>query len=191
MIKNPIQNKNKMERIIEYTESISKPFQKYVDIGWCECHYESLCLFDPKSEETYKDWYKRLLNESHGSQILNLNFLLRELNSGGESYFKDEYGNKIKDIIVKNFETLKRFDEKWFEEDAPLFKGLDFGSFEKEDEIIESIEDENGIRSLVIFEDGSSIRFLDDDDRIYSYYILESEFENFRQEINNIIRLFE
>lgn len=177
-----------MNRIIEYAESISKPFQKYVDIGWCELTYDFDVLNIYHREQSYNDWYKNLENSSLGYQISVLNFLLLEFDNSKSEY---DFVTKLNRNVFANLELLKSFNYKWFEEGTSAFKGLDFGYYDKDDEIIDSTENEDGIRSLVKFEDGSIMRFLDDDDQVYSYYVLESEFENFEREAESIIKLFE
>lgn len=176
-----------MKRIIEYAESINEPFQQYVDIGWSELTDDFDLLNIYHREQSYDEWYNGFKNDSLGYQISAVNFLLSEFDGSKSEY---DFVTKLNSKIADNFELLKSFDNKWFEEDAPLFKGLNFGYYDKEDEITESIENEDGIRSLVKFEDGSLMRFLDDDDLICSYYVLESEYENFEREVENIIRLF-
>jgi hypothetical protein len=176
-----------MNRIIEYTKSLPEPFQRYVDIGWGELTYDFDLLNIYDREQSYLDWYNELKKCSLGYQISVLNFLISEFDGSKSEY---DFVTKLNSRISDNFDLLKRFNDKWFEEGAPLFKGLDFGSYDKEDEIIESTENEDGIRSLIKFEDGSLIRFLDDDDRIHSYYVLETEFENFESEVDSIIELF-
>ena len=43
-------------RIINYKEPESKDFQRYVDIGWCESHIDSYCIYSQDSPLNYIDW---------------------------------------------------------------------------------------------------------------------------------------
>ncbi|QKJ64972.1 hypothetical protein [Flavobacterium sp. M31R6] len=176
-----------MNRVIEYTKSLAEPFQRYVDIGWSELTYDFDLLNIYDREQSYLDWYNELKKCSLGYQISVLNFLLSEFDGSKSEY---DFVTKLNSRISDNFDLLKRFNNKWFDEDAPLFKGLDFGYYDKADEIIESTENEDGIRLQVKFEDGSLMKFLDDNDQICSYYILESEFEDFEREVESFIKLF-
>jgi hypothetical protein len=76
---------------------------------------------------------------------------------------------------------------KWFDPSAPIFKSLDLNWEDIENEVLKAKENEEGIRTEIEFNDGSRIRFLDDDDRIQSFYVTEKEYKELKASINSII----
>lgn len=48
-------------------------------------------------------------------------------------------------------------------------------------------ENDEGIRTEIEFNDCSSIKFLDDDDEIQSFYVTEKEYEELKISIKSII----
>jgi hypothetical protein len=56
-------------------------------------------------------------------------------------------------------------------------------------EIVDKVENENGIVLEVSFKDGSSLCFLDEDDTIQSFYVKEMDYENLLHEFNVVLKL--
>lgn len=167
-------------RIINYKISKSDEYNRYVDIGSCEKHYSFLPLYDDE-KMTYDSWIIEFIKQPLGVQILTIHYYLYEIKS--ESYIPLILKNKILD----NIDLFNSFINKWFDKEAPNFKGLDLNNEGVEDEVIEKIEDENGIISSVKFSDGSSIVFLDENDKIPSFYIKETDYLNLKNEFNLIL----
>ena len=91
--------------------------------------------------------------------------------------------------MKSNIEIFTNFNNKWFEKDSSLFKGLDLNFEEIEDEILELIKNEEGYEKEIIFKDGSTIRLTDNETNIRSLYILELEFEDFKKQVTSITEL--
>ena len=156
-------------RIINYKNSNSDEYQRYVDIGSCEKHYSFLHLYEDK-KMTYDSWIIDFIKQPLGVQMLTIHYYLYEIKS--ESYIPLILKNKLLD----NIDLFNCFINKWFDNEAPNFKGLDLNNEGIEDEVIDKIEDENGIISSVKFSNGSSIEFLDENDNIQSFYIKEIDY---------------
>ena len=167
-------------RKIKYKKTISDNYQIYVDIGACEKHYDFLPLY---KEEliSYNDWYFDFLKYPLGVQMLSIHYYLLQFNS--ESYVPEIINKKI----LENKDFLNEFNRTWFEEDVPFFKGLDLNWEDIDDEIAETVENENGIISEINFKNGSSLYFLDEDDTIQSFYVKEKEHENLKKEFVKIL----
>ncbi len=169
-------------RKIYYKETISDDYQLYVDIGSCEKHYDFLPLYD-EDENSYNDWYLEFIKYPTGVQMLTIHYYLLQFNS--ENYIPEPLNKKI----LENKDFLNRFNRTWFEEDAPFFKGLDLNCEDRVKEIVDKVENENGIVLEVSFKDGSSLCFLDEDDTIQSFYIKEMDYENLLHEFNVVLKL--
>jgi hypothetical protein len=167
-------------RIIEYKKKGNSQFEKYVDIGSIERNIDILPLFD-ETKHTYQEWYKEIINEPLGVIITIINYYKLELDN--------EFFSKVTDKIKSNIKIYTEFNNKWFEEDTSLFKGLDLNFENIEEEIELYKEDNSGNKTEIYFKDRSVIKFLDNDDRIQSFYIAESEYKNFVYQVNNIINL--
>lgn len=167
-------------RIINYKTSNSDEYKRYVDIGSCEKHYSFLPLYSDE-KMTYDSWIIEFIEQPLGVQILTIHYYLYEIKS--ESYIPLILKNKILD----NIDLFNSFINKWFDNEAPNFKGLDLNNEGIEDEVIDKIEDENGIISSVKFSDGSSIEFLDENDNLLSFYIKEIEYLNLKNEFNILL----
>jgi hypothetical protein len=167
-------------RKIKYKKTISDNYQIYVDIGACEKHYDFLPLY---KEEliSYNDWYFDFLKYPLGVQMLSIHYYLLQFNS--ESYVPEIINKKF----LENKDFLNEFNRTWFEEDVPFFKGLDLNWEDINEEIAETVENENGIISEVNFKNGSSLYFLDEDDTIQSFYVKEKEHENLKKEFDKIL----
>jgi hypothetical protein len=171
-------------RIIEYKEPSSNQFNRYIDIGSCKKHYDYLPLFD-EAKIDYKQWYLKYLKLPIGVQILTLHYYLLEYNSG--NYLP----NAINNIISRNIIYLNDFNQKWFEPDVPFFRELDLNWEDIEDQITAFKEKNNGIRTEVQFDNGAVIKFLDDNDAIKSFYVLEIHFPELQVELLNILEKFQ
>ena len=167
-------------RIIEYKKKENSQFEKYIDIGSIERNIDVLPLFD-ETKHSYREWYKIITNEPLGVIITIINFYLLEIDN--------EIPSELMQKIKSNIEIFTNFNNKWFEKDSSLFKGLDLNFEEIEEEIKSYKEDNNGNKTEIYFEDRSVIKFLDNDDRIQSFYIAESEYKNFVFQVNNLIKL--
>ena len=167
-------------RKINYKDKISDNYQVYIDIGACEKHYDFLPLY--KEEViSYNDWYLDFIKYPLGVQMLTIHYYLLQFNSDG--YVPEIFIKKI----IENKDFFNGFNRTWFEEDAPFFKGLDLNWEDIDEEIIDTVENENGFILEVRFKNGASLCFLDEDDTIQSFYIKEKEHENLKKEIDKIL----
>ena len=165
---------------IEYKKYNEDKYRIYIEIGSIERDSNILELFDA-SKTTYNEWYKKFNQEPFGVKITIINYYLLEI----EYETPSELTNKIK----SNIEIFTNFNNKWFEKDSSLFKGLDLNFNEIEDEISESIQDEEGYEKVIIFKDGSSIKFIDKITNFKSFYILETEYVNFEEQLSKLSKL--
>jgi hypothetical protein len=183
-------------RIINYKSPESKDFQRYVDIGWCECQIESYCIYSKDSTLNYNDWLRKFNKISLGEQILSLNFYWRQFHKDEDltlvvrtdDHFIEVYGVKINKIFSENYNLFFEFNEKWFLNHL-LFDGLDLEG--KEEDIDNSEYNDDGIMLKVFFNDGSAIRFLDDNDNICSLYVPEDDYLILKNEIERIVFMFQ
>jgi hypothetical protein len=183
-------------RIINYKSPESKDFQRYVDIGWCESQIESYCIYSKNSTLNYIDWLNEFNKISLGEQMLSLNFYWRQFHEDEDltlvvrtdDYFIEVYGEKIHKIFSENYNLFFEFKEKWFFNHL-LFDGLDLEG--KKEDIDYSVDNDDGIMLEVFFNDGSAIRFLDDNDHICSLYVAEEDFLDLKNEIERIISKFQ
>jgi hypothetical protein len=184
-------------RSILFKKADSKQYEKYIDIGYCERHYDFICTFinhvssEKKRYSTYDDWFLDFQSNEIGSQLLTLNYYLMEYNFYNNSIqFGEIYGNKTATVVLNNFQEFTLFMEKWFYANSSLFKGLDLGWEEIEDLIESKEENDLDIVTKIKFSDGSEIKFLDNDDTIKSFYVPESEFQQLKNQIMLIIEKF-
>ena len=168
------------KRKILYKPNEISNYITYIDIGACEKHYDFLHIYD-ESNTSYNNWYQDFQLNSIGEQILTLHYYLLQYNSDG--YLPNELNKRIS----KNIDLLNEFNIKWFDPSAPLFNSLDLNREDIEDEILISNANDDGIRTKIEFNNGSSIRFLDDDDNIQSFYVTEKEYEELKISIKSII----
>ena len=167
-------------RKIKYKENHADEYLIYVDIGSCEKHYNFLPLYED-DVISYNDWYSAFINYPLGVQMLTIHYYLLQLKA--EDYIPEKLNTKI----IESRDLLNRFNRTWFQEDIPFFKGLDLNWEGINDEIADTIQNEEGIISKVNFKDGSSLCFLDEDDTIQSFYVNETEYKNIKQEIDKIL----
>lgn len=168
------------ERKILYKTNDVSEYITYIDIGSCEKHYDFLPLYD-ESESSYKSWYRDFQLYSIGEQIMTLHYYLIEYNSDSNLPYE------LNKRILKNIDLLNEFNLKWFDPSAPIFNSLDLNWEDVENEVLKAKENDEGIRTEIEFNDGSSVRFLDDNDQIESFYVTEKEFEELRASIKSII----
>lgn len=170
-------------RKILYRKNKETDYEFYIDIGGCEKHYDIIPLYKEDCH-SYKEWYENiLLMEELGTQILILHYYLLQINNN------NILPNELKIRLTKNLNLLNVFNKKWFDIYAPFFKSLDLNFESIEEEIKSYKEDENQIKTEVEFNDGSSIKFLDNDDNIKSFYVTEKEYKELSFEIKNILEL--
>ena len=170
-------------RKIFYRKNKETDYEFYIDIGGCEKHYDIIPLYKEDCH-SYKEWYENiLLIEELGTQILILHYYLLQINNN------DILPNELKIRLTKNLNLFNEFNKKWFDIDAPFFNSLDLNFEGIEEEIKSFKEDENQIKTEVEFNDGSSIKFLDSDDNIESFYVTEREYKELSFEIKNILEL--
>ena len=169
-------------RKINYKETKSDDYHIYIDIGSCEKHYDFLPLYD-EDENSYNDWYLEFIKYPLGVQMLTIHYYLLQFNSA--DYIPEIINKKISE----NIDFLNRFNSTWFEVDAPFFKGLDLNWEDIDEDIVYTVENENGIISEVSFKDGSSLCFSDEDDTIQSFYVKEMDYENLLHEFNIVLDL--
>jgi len=170
-------------RVIEFKKEESSKFIRYVDIGFCEMTFEILDNYLPLKNKLYHEWYLEFKNLEIGVRIVILNYLLHLYDEGeGE----DCYGEKINNIIAENYSLFMDFNNAWFDKDLLLFNLLDLTNKVTEDEIKKVIENGVGRRKEVYFNDGSIIKFLDEDDTIDSFYVLETNYPNLVEEMAKI-----
>ena len=171
-----------IEKKISYKPNNLSEYITYIDIGACEKHYDFLPLYEA-SKSSYKNWYRDFQLFSMGEQILTLQYYLHQYNSDGN------LPNALYERISKNIDSLNEFNLKWFDPSAPIFKSLDLNWEDVENEVLKAKENKEGIRTEIEFNDGSRIRFLDDDDddRIQSFYVTEKEYKELKVSINSII----
>jgi len=178
--KEPLSLTTVAERKILYKTNILSEYITYIDIGSCEKHYDFLPLFE-ESKTSYNNWYQDFQLLSIGTQILTLHYYLLQHNS--EGYLPEELNERIS----KNIELLNEFNIRWFDPSAPFFNSLDLNWDNIEDEVLKAQENEHGTRTEVEFNDGSIIKFLDEDDTIQSFYVTEKEYEELKNSIKSII----
>lgn len=145
-----------------------------------------LCVFR-NEKETYEEWFEKFLKEDLGSQMISINFYLLEYKNLKDDFI-EIYGNKLNKIISENFEFFSDFDSTWFDDDVPFFKGLHLSWDGLEDEIKQTEKNDDGTLKTVEFNDGSIIKFLDEDDSIKSFYVAEEEYEDLVDGIENLIK---
>ncbi len=191
---------------IEVKENKSDLYKTYIDIGYCESDYYFLNFYLPNPTENksgkeyfknYSSWFQNYKKETMGSQMLILQFYMSEFMgwSRGEDkiqydYFLEVYGIETTNVIKDNLGFFGKFIDKWFYPQAPIFRGLDFTDFEYDDSIDVVTFDENSNKNEIEFEDGSIIRFFGEMDNLKSFFVLDSEFESLKYDIDLILEKF-
>lgn len=193
-------------RKIKFKLNHTEDFIDYIDIGSCERDYYYINFFTIGETEsssgklyfkTYNEWFENFKDESIGSKMIIINYYLTQYfgwNIGKKSprieYCKDMFGEKTTDIISNNLDYFLNFNSKWFYHESSLFKGLDFDWEDIEETSLSTEETKDGILSEIVFEDGSVIQFLDEDDNIKSFFIPENEYLDLKNEIEIIVGKF-
>ena len=182
-------------RTIKYKPSDSLEFKNYIDIGSCDRDYYFLDFF---KEEDYPTWFENFKHESIGTKMVIIHYFLSEYmgwtlskNSPQPVYFEEVFGPKTLSIVSSHLEFLLKFREKWFIHQSSLFEGLDLAFDDIDDSIINTVENEDGIRTEIEFDDGSKIQFLDEDDSLKSFFIPEEDYVELKSEIEKIVTLFQ
>jgi len=194
-------------RIIKYKPADSFEFKNYIDIGSCDRDYYCINFFLPGDQEnksgkryfdSYEAWFKNFKLESIGSKIIIIQYYLREymgwnkgLNAPQLDYFIDVYGEKTTNVISSNLDYFINFNNQWFEDGYILFKGLDLNWDDIEESIVSTKENEDGIITDIVFDNNSTIQFLDEDDIIRSFYVAEEDYQNLKNEMDFIVSKFQ
>ncbi len=71
---------------------------------------------------------------------------------------------------------------------APFFNSLDLNWEGIENEVLKVKENDDRIRTEIQFNDGSSIKFLNEDDEIQSFYVTKKEYKELNNSIKSIIK---
>jgi hypothetical protein len=165
-------------KIIEYKRKNSEKFEKYVDIGAIERNQYVLPLFDDTAIP-YLVWYNEFIKKTLGERIIIINYYIVEI---------ENEENTIIEKIKLNIDAFINFNDKWFEKETSLFKGLDLNWEDIDDEIDSEIElNENKLE--ILLHSGDIIRIDKKEEEIKSLYILETEYENFKIEVSDITEL--
>jgi hypothetical protein len=167
-------------RKIKFKIAGESDFSTFIDIGSCEKHYDFLPLFNSK-EELFTQWQESFAGLEMGVQMLTLHYYLQELTEN--NYVPKE----IHAILSNDLSVLNEFNAKWFEPEAPFFKGLDLNWEDVNDEVEEADYDENDVMTFARFKNGDEMRFLEeDDDTIASFYVTEEQFPALQLELNKV-----
>ena len=193
-------------RIIKYKPSDSFEYKNFIDIGSCERDYYNVNFFLPNEQEnksgkkyfeSYQSWFEFFKNEPIGAKMIIINYYLSEYlgwniseNSPQKDYFLGVYGHKTLNVINENFDFLLQFNNKWFVHESPIFKGLDLDFADVEDNIVNTNFNDDGNASEIEFEDGSKFQFLDEDDSIKSFYVIEEDFSELSRDIEKVVDMF-
>lgn len=193
-------------RTIKYKPSDSREYSNYIDIGSCERDYDYINFYLPGENddrsgkeyfESYESWYEKFLEEPIGAQMIIVNFYISEYmgwsndeNTPQPSYFADVYGEKTLKVLSVNLDYLLGFNDKWFEYQSSLFKGLDLDWDDIEDRFVSTKESEDAILTDIEFDDGSAISFLDDNDNVRSFYVPEEDYPILKSEMDKLVAMF-
>lgn len=168
------------ERKILFKKRGQSEYFTYIDIGACEKNSDFLPLYE-KSKTSYLNWYQDFRLYPIGQQMLTLHYYLLEFNS------QTKLPKELNYRIAKNIDSLNEFNHKWFDPAAPIFNSLDLNWEDIDNEVLKAKENDEGIRTEIEFNDGSSIRFLNDDDQIRSFYVTEKECEELKTTFNSLM----
>ena len=194
-------------KIIKYKPSDSNEFENYIDIGVCERDYYFINCFLEGEHETrsgkvyfpnYNSWFENFKKETMGSKLVIIHYYLSEYmgwnlseNTPRPAYFEEVYGVKTSSVVRSNLDYLLEFHNRWFYNESSLFKGLDLALDDIEDRFISTVENEDGIRTEIEFEDGSKIQFLDENDSYKSFFVPEADYMNLKSQIERIVTMFQ
>ena len=186
--------------VVKFKSTGSEIFENYVDIGFCERYYYALNIYTQNGEfESYQSWFDLFQDELPGVQMISINYYLLQYNdwNGLETKpdletFSKCFGDKITEVITKNFELIKHFHDQWFAHQSNFFLGLDLGWHGGiNEEISNRKESEDGeVLQEITFKDGSCLKFLDNDDTICSFYVKEIEYPHLIKGLNEVINKF-
>ena len=194
-------------RIIKYKASDSKEFENYIDIGVCDRDYYFITCFLEGGHATrsgkvyfpnYHSWFENFKKETMGSKMVIIHYYLSEYlgwnlseNTPRPAYFEEVYGAKTLSVVSSNLDYLLQFQERWFYDESSLFKGLDLAFDDIEDSFTSTVENEDGIRTEIEFDDGSKIQFLDENDSYKSFFVSEAEYLELKTDLEKIVILFQ
>jgi hypothetical protein len=162
---------------IEYKIEKMHNYDVYIDIGCVEKDYYALPLYD--LTKSYIEWLDNFKKKPIGVQIQTINYYLLEIDN--------ESSSPIIEKIKLNLKIFKQFNDKWFEKDTSIFRGLDFNYDEIEDQIIETKI--NGKEKKIKFKNGSILKYKFTEIEIKSFYILEREYNKFKDELISLIKI--
>lgn len=187
-------------RVVKFKSKEAQNFENYVDIGFCERDYYALNIYTQNGEfESYQSWFHLFQNELPGVQMISINYYLMEYNGWNRAVIKPDletfskcFGDKITEVITVNFELIKHFHDQWFAHQSNFFLGLDLGWPDGiNEEISNRKESEDGeVLQEVTFNDGSCLKFLDNDDTICSFYVMEIEYPHLIEGLNEVLSKF-
>ncbi|MEY4963884.1 MAG: hypothetical protein RLZZ323_1203 [Bacteroidota bacterium] len=190
---------------IEFKENKSDLYKTYIDIGYCESDYYFLNFYLLTSEnksgkkyfKNYSSWFENYKTESIGSQMLILRYYISEFMgwSIGEDniqydYFLEVYGIETTNVIKDNLETFRKFIDNWFYPQTSIFRGLDFTDFEFDDSMTVTTTDKKSTENEIEFEDGTMIRFFGEKDDLKSFFVLETDYQSLKNDIESILEKF-
>lgn len=194
-------------RIIKYKPSDSNEFDNYIDIGVCDRDYYFINFFQEGGQETrsgkvyfsnYHSWFENFKKETMGSKMVIIHYYLSEYmgwnlseNTPRPAHFEEVYGAKTSSVVSSNLDYLLQFHERWFFHESSLFKGLDLAFDDIEDRFISTVENKDGIRTEIEFDDGSKIQFLDENDSHKSFFVQEAEYLELKTDLEKIVILFQ
>lgn len=194
-------------RIIKFKPADSFEFRNYIDIGSCERDYHFINFYLPGEHEnttgkiyfdSYNSWFENFKVESIGSKMIIIHYYLSEYmgwnlseNTPQLDYFADVYGERTASIMNSNLNYFLQFNNKWFEDEFPFFKGLDLNWDDIEERFVSTKENKDGIITEIEFDDESTISFLDEDDTVRSFYVAEEDFLDLKKEIDRIVSKFQ
>jgi hypothetical protein len=124
-------------------------------------------------------YYNEFTKKTLGERIIIINYYIVEI---------ENEENTIIEKIKLNIDAFTNFNDKWFEKDTSLFKGLDLNWEDIDDEIDSEIELNENILEILLHK-GDIIRIDKEEEEIKSLYILETEYENFKKEVSDITEL--
>ena len=183
-------------RIIKYKPTDSLEYKNYLDIGSFYREYYLVDFYINEAQGLYDKWFEYFEQEPIGSKLGIINYhLIRFMgwdsanNSPQIDSFRDVYGDEFCLRINNNLPYLLELNNKWFEEEWWVFKGLDFTLGWHD---IESTkENDEGYITEMKFTNGSAISFLDDNDDLDSFFILEELYPELKNDIDYVVTLFQ
>ena len=172
---------------IKYKSTSSDEFISYQSIGSMayvpgSSPEEFYSLLPGYNKTTLPEWYAKFERMSEGEQIDIINYIFKEAH---ESY--PEITKKLR----QEEQRLKDFLSRYF--DGSMFDGgLEFIGLDESDGwvIVNEVYNDNEERIEINFEDGSVVRFIDEDEYInYSRFIPETDYDSFVSAVKFFVNL--